>query len=248
MMWIAIITNFVQLVLLSTVAHFKTAYPETAQKHRVKMFYGCVAGSVLVLIFATYSANRQQEQQRLVLDSITGGDAFPVVVPGATTDSAMLWIRNFGDSSLSGVTVSMGCDSGPFTVPELVGTIPAHGAIRLRENLNLKACREQVPMTIAGGAVAGFVFQMSAQNGTYTERLQFRTGKPGCTGIAIRSWVEKIGGVRYTKDHKYVITDSEDAARVYTSSPDPNIWGGSENCPGEVPRPKPAGPPRIAGH
>jgi hypothetical protein len=234
-----VLLQIVQVLILGSFAFVVALYPTETARFRIRLITVVAVASLIACVLGIVVAAKQESETHRLIDNVTGGDSYPVVAPGATPHNAMLWLWNFGDSMLTGVSVTTGCGIPIESQREIVGTVPAHQAVFLRQTLDLDACRQTVPMIIDGQLVASFVIQMVAQNGSYIEILQFKTGQ-GCTGIGIRSWVDRVGGVRYTKAHGY--QPESKSERVY-GEPE---WGGNEMCP-NAPLPPPR-KPRIVGH
>jgi len=125
------------------------------------------------------------------LENVTGGNSFPYIVPqpavnlhGVSKIPLVIW--NAGDYPLTGVTVAITRFStfidtaGPLGVNDInVGVIPPHGSRELKPLLQLHLDKT---------GKDGFWIFISAQNGFFTETINFRNGR---NGIAYRYFAHK---------------------------------------------------------
>ena len=175
-MLLIFISNFLQIVILGTMAFIVGTRPEWAKRHKYRLEGSFVAVSVAVLTISCVLAYRQEVQNEQRWANVTGGDSFPVVVPQGEEPVVRLVVWNFGAAPLTGVLLRIQCSIGE-SKAETVGTIPAHSYEELSAPLEVQRCADFDPVAIPNEVVATFLLDLSAQNGHYHELLQFKKSK-----------------------------------------------------------------------
>jgi hypothetical protein len=230
-MWITIISNFFQFLLLGFLVQFGSTHTELRQQHKGKYLTAIALVSLSIFGLASYGAYRQSQWTDALTKAITGGDSFPVVIPQQLSDHADLAISNFGDSVLTGVAVEFSC--GPPLAPkkEIIGTMAAHVLQRITTVLDIEQCRDAPPLgdllVIKGEKVASYWIDLYTQNGTYNELLQFKRGD-NCHQWSYRYSVSTRQGVGYRADKTLGIVG--DVKELYRVPKAPQDWFGDEKC------------------
>jgi len=164
--------------------------PEFTAKYRVIIIAAFSTISVIVVALTVIQDKENQKQ----LDNLTGGDSFPVVVPQTHAGVPIpLVIWNRGKSILSGVVITIRNtqDFSSFPVNRIeIGTIPPGGFGFQAIPAAISPSLNDQSMVEHGEKIDSYWIQMSAQNGTFVEILQFRKGK-NCLPWAYRYWVDK---------------------------------------------------------
>jgi len=233
-MWITIISNALQFLLLGILVQFGNTHTELRQKHKGKYLLGCVLLSFFIFGLASWGAYRQGERVEELRKAVTGGNSFPVVIPQGHQDRVELVIANFGDAALSGVGVGLAISCKSPIAPQtiMMGTLSAHAMERLATVLDLTQCRDfppsgGPPLVIEHEKVATYWIDMSAQNGTYIELLQFKKGD-SCRQWSFRYWVFANPGVGITAKGEPDIVG--DLKKLYQVPDEPERWTGDEQC------------------
>jgi hypothetical protein len=233
-MWITIISNGLQFLLLGILVQIGNTHTELRQKHKGKYLSGFFLCSLLIFGLASLGAYKQGEQAEELKKAVTGGDSYPVIIPQPgnwNLQPVSLVVTNFGDAALSGVTAEFSCLLPIAPQKELIGTLPAHAVTRISSALNLNQCRDSPPygstLVIKGERVADYWIDMSAQNGTYHELLQFKRGD-NCHAWSYRYSVWTTQGVGTTANKKLGVVG--DVKELYRVPQPPQDWFGDEEC------------------
>jgi hypothetical protein len=182
--------------------------------------------TLMALTAGTELAIRQQHEQdqqyKQLLQSMTGGDSFPVIVPQSQAPNIRLVLWNFGAAALTGVVAKMRCKVEEAPHIETVGTVPAHGSEELTTVLVLTPCADT--NTIKGENVATYMLEISAQNGNYYEMLQFKKSKTCDNYWSNRYMVNKGPGVGITGNNPKPQILLDEQKQLYSVPNDPKTW------------------------
>ncbi len=184
------LTSLLLQACLGFLGLFVSTHPNFTAKYRG----GIIAAFVMVALFVIgVTLIRESENQKL-LDNITGGDSFPVVVPQTHAGVPIpLCIWNRGKSILSGVVITIRNteDFRSFPVNRIeIGTLPP-GDFGFQEiPAAISPSLDDKSTVVDGEKTDSYWIQMSAQSGNFVEILQFRKGK-NCLPWAYRYWVDK---------------------------------------------------------
>ena len=75
-MWLTIITNGLQLLLIGFLGQVVNTHPELTHRHRGAFLWGFMGASFVVFCFAIYGAHRQDQDTKDLIGTATGGDTY----------------------------------------------------------------------------------------------------------------------------------------------------------------------------
>jgi hypothetical protein len=234
-MILIVVASFAQLAI-GLIGYFVRVFPNHSQRHRPMYLMSFVVISVLVCGLAILGAYRQELRQGRLLDSVTGGASFPVLIPQPSDDEKVhLAAWNHGDNPLNEVRVTSRCSIFPVSGAENIGTLApgAHTSLLLTLDSNERCAGADLAQPVKGATVATWMFEMNTQNGVYSEMLQFKW-MPTCRRWSYRFTVDSEGTVQF--DERKTPRPTKQSVRLYDSGA--SRWVGAENCspPGIVTR------------
>jgi hypothetical protein len=155
--------------LLTTSEHFLSHWPGIEKQYGKKGFFALTALSVIVCVFALYSAHKDHQESQAFQNSVTGGDSAPLALPENAITPTRLMILNIGSSSLPEVGVGIQDSNSPTTMAtnQNVGPIPIGAWLPFSDKYRLE-------FPVIGNPASGTitkVITMTTRNSVFTEVL-----------------------------------------------------------------------------